>query len=61
MCSHVVMLGQGPKFFLCLWVKAHYGDPFWGVTLYYFPRVCMFESIPPQTFERISQYFCILC
>jgi hypothetical protein len=30
------------------WVKAHYGDPFWGVTLYYFLGMCMFECIPPQ-------------
>jgi hypothetical protein len=42
-------------------VKAHYGDPFSSVKLYYFPRVCMFDCIPPQTFERISQYSCILC
>ncbi len=42
-------------------VKAHYGDPLWSVTLYYFLGVCMFEYIPPQTFEKISQYFCILC
>jgi hypothetical protein len=35
--------------------------PFWGVTLYYFSRICMFECILPQTFERFSQYFCILC
>ncbi len=43
------------------WVKAHYSDSFWGVTLYYFPRMCMFECIPLQTFERFSQYFFILC
>ncbi len=43
------------------WVKAHYNDPLHGVTLYCFPRICMFECIPPQTFERFSQYFCILC
>jgi hypothetical protein len=42
-------------------VKAHYSDPHRGVTLYYFPRMCMFECIPPQTFEIFSQYFCILC
>jgi hypothetical protein len=42
-------------------VKTHYGDPLLGVTLYYFPRVCMFECIPFQIFERISQYFNILC
>jgi hypothetical protein len=35
-------------------------NPFWGVTLYYFPRMCMFECIPLQTFERFSHYFCIL-
>jgi hypothetical protein len=35
-------------------VKTHYVDPLWSVTLYYFPRVCMFECIPPQTFEIIS-------
>ncbi len=34
-------------------MKAHYG-PLWGVTLY------MFECVPSQTFERFSQYFCIL-
>jgi hypothetical protein len=42
-------------------VKAHYGDLRWGVTLYYFLGVCMFDCIPLQTFERILQYFCILC
>ncbi len=44
-----------------IWVNPHYGDPLWDVTLYCFPRVCMFECIPPQTFKRILQYFCILC
>jgi hypothetical protein len=38
-------------------VKAHYGDPCWSVTLYYFLGVCIFYCIPLQTFERISQYF----
>ncbi len=27
-------------------VKAHYDEPLWGVTLYYFPKMCMFECIP---------------
>jgi hypothetical protein len=27
-------------------VKAHYGDPLWGATLHYFPRMYMFECIP---------------
>jgi hypothetical protein len=35
-------------------VKAHYDDPLWGVTFYYFPGVCMFERIPPKTFEKNS-------
>jgi hypothetical protein len=41
-------------------VKTHYSDlpapplPLWGVTLYYFSRMCIFECIPPQTFERFS-------
>ncbi len=35
---------------------AHYSDPLWGVILYYFLGVCIFECIPTQTFERISQY-----
>jgi hypothetical protein len=48
-------------FFWCPSNEAHYGDPLWDVTLYYFPRVHMFECIPLQTFERISQYFYILC
>jgi hypothetical protein len=30
----------------------HYSDPLWGVTLYYFLGVCMFECIPPQTFQK---------
>ncbi len=30
----------------------HYGDPLWGVTLYYFLGVCMFECIPCQTFQK---------
>ncbi len=34
-----------------------YNDPLWAVILYYFLGVCIFECIPPQTFERISQYF----
>jgi hypothetical protein len=42
-------------------VKTHYGDPLWGITLYYFPWMCMFECIPLQTFQIFSQYFCILC
>jgi hypothetical protein len=25
---------------------------FWGVTLYYFPKVCMFECIPHQTLKK---------
>jgi hypothetical protein len=40
-------------------MKAHYGEPLWGVTLYYFLKMCMFEYITFQTFERFSQYFCI--
>jgi hypothetical protein len=24
---------------IMFWMKAHYGDPFWGVTLYYF-QIC---------------------
>jgi predicted AlkP superfamily phosphohydrolase/phosphomutase len=36
------------------WVKAHYSDPPWGVILYYFIGMCMFEHIPPQTFEKNS-------
>jgi hypothetical protein len=39
------------------WVKAHYGDSLWDVSLYHFPGVCMFECIPPQTFEKNSQCF----
>jgi hypothetical protein len=40
------------------WVKAHNNDRFWGgVTLYYFIRMCMYECISPQAFERFSQYF----
>jgi hypothetical protein len=42
-------------------VKAHYGDPLWDVALYYFLGMCMFECIPPQTFEIFSEYFRILC
>jgi hypothetical protein len=42
-------------------VIAHYNDPIWNAKLYYFEGVCMFECISPQTFERILQYFCILC
>jgi hypothetical protein len=42
-------------------VKAHYGVPLGGVTLYYFSKMCMFECIPVQTFKKNSQYFCILC
>jgi hypothetical protein len=38
-------------------VKAHNGDPLRDVLLYYFPRMCMFEYIPFQTFERISQKY----
>ncbi len=38
-------------------MKTPYNDPLWDVTLYYFLGVCMFECIPPQTFEKISQYF----
>jgi hypothetical protein len=30
----------------------HYGDPPWDVTLYYFLRVCMFECVPPQAFQK---------
>jgi hypothetical protein len=45
----------------CKMVKTHYGDTFWGVTSYYFPRVCMLQCITSQTFERISHYFCTLC
>ncbi len=37
--------------------KAHYSDLFWGVTLYYFLRMCMFECIPLQTFKKNSQYY----
>jgi hypothetical protein len=37
--------------------KAHYSDPLWSVTLYYFLRMCMFECIPPQTFDKFSQYY----
>jgi len=29
-------------------------QPTWGFTLYYFLRMCMFECIPFQTFERFS-------
>jgi hypothetical protein len=43
---------QFPK---CVWVKAHFSDPLWGVTLYYFLGMCMFECIPLQIFERFSQ------
>jgi hypothetical protein len=35
-------------------VQAHYNDPLWGVTLYYFPRMCMFECIRYQTFKIFS-------
>jgi hypothetical protein len=28
-----------------IWVKAHYGDLLWGVILYYFLGMCMFECI----------------
>jgi hypothetical protein len=41
-------------------MKAHYSDPLWGITYYYFPGMCMFECIPPQTFEIFSQDFCSL-
>jgi hypothetical protein len=34
------------------WVKAHYNDLLWGVTLYYFSRVCMFEYILLQILEK---------
>jgi len=33
------------------WVKTHYDDPLWGVTLYYFPGMCVFKCIPLQTSE----------
>ncbi len=35
-------------------VKTHYNDPLWGVTFYYFPRMCMFECIPPQTWKKFK-------
>ncbi len=38
-------------------VKAHYHDPFWGVTLYYFPKVCMFECISNQTLKNLHNIF----
>jgi len=41
--------------------ETHYGDPLWDVTLYYFLKICMFECIPLEIFERFSQYFCTLC
>ncbi len=39
---------------VAFWLKAHYGDPLWVVTLYYFSKMCMFKCIPFQTFEKIS-------
>jgi hypothetical protein len=47
-------------FKLIITMKAQYDEPFWVVTLH-FLKVCMFECIPFQTFEKVSQYFCILC
>jgi hypothetical protein len=42
------------------WVQAHDGDPFWGVTLYYFPRVCMFECVPTQTLKEFTIFLHIM-
>jgi hypothetical protein len=38
-------------------VKAHNGDPFWCVTLYYFLMYITFECISLQSFERFSQCY----
>jgi hypothetical protein len=33
-------------------VKAHYGDPCWSVTLYYFLGVCIFLLYPTSNFWK---------
>jgi hypothetical protein len=39
-------------------VEKHYGDPFWGVTWYYFLGLCMYLT---SNFWKIFTIFCILC
>jgi hypothetical protein len=38
-------------------VKAHDRDALWGVTLYYFLGVCMFECVPPQSLKEFQDIF----
>jgi hypothetical protein len=42
-------------------VKTHYNDLLWGVTLYYFSKVCIFEYISYfkflKTFHNIFAYY----
>jgi hypothetical protein len=38
-------------------MKAHHDDAFWGNDIVLLYRVCMFECISPQTFEKKSPFF----
>ncbi len=45
------------QYVMCWRMKTHYNDPLWGVTLYYFPKVCMLSVSHLKFFKEFHNFF----